>query len=56
MHHIPPTGCYKLPPAPPSRPTAEGGEEGREPDLLTHLTARVRLWIVAGWLPPEEAT
>lgn len=56
MHRTPLIGCYKAPPLPPVRPTAEGGEaEPRRPELLTHLTMRVRFWIVAQWLPREEA-
>lgn len=55
MHPIPPGGCHNVPP-PIDRPTrASGGDAERQPDLLTYLTMRVRFWIVASWLPREEA-
>lgn len=54
MHPIPPGGCHKLPPPPVPLTARESGGDGA-PDLLVHLTARVRFWIVAGWLPREEA-
>jgi hypothetical protein len=36
-------------------PSQIGGQIVIEkPELMTWLTARLRFWIVASWLPPDE--